>query len=62
MFTMNMIGRLKTKMPKFKSDLYVNDIYVTTYYADVDNEEEAFDFFNDAVRNDLFLDIEEIDA
>ena len=62
MSTMNMTGRSKTRMPKYKSDLYVNDIYVTTYYADVDNEEEAFDFFNDAVRNDLFLDIEEIDA
>lgn len=48
-------------MPRFKSDLYVNDIYVTTYYADVDNEAEAFDHFNDAVRADLFLDIEEID-
>lgn len=49
-------------MPKFKSDLYINDIYVKTYYTDVDDEDEAFDYFNDAVREDLFLDIEEIDV
>lgn len=49
-------------MPRFKSDLYVNDIYVKTYFADVDNEDEAFDYFNEAAREDLFLDIEEVDA
>lgn len=48
-------------MPKFKADLYVNDIYVTTYYADLDDEAEAFDYLNEAMREDLFLDIEEID-
>lgn len=48
-------------MPRYKSDLYINDIYVTTYFADVDTEDEAYDFFNEAVRSDLFLDIEEID-
>lgn len=57
-----MTGRSKTKMPRFKSDLYVNDIYVKTYFADVDNEDEAFDYFNEAAREDLFLDIEEVDA
>ncbi len=48
-------------MPRYKSDLYINDIYVTTYFASVDNEADAFDHFSEVVREDLFLDIEEID-
>lgn len=48
-------------MPRFKSDLYIDDIYVKTYFVDADSLEDAYDHFDETVRSDLFLDTEEIE-
>lgn len=49
-------------MPRYKADVYINDIYVTTYFRDSNDEFDAFDDFMEKVREDLYLDVEQIDG
>jgi hypothetical protein len=59
MSIMNMIGKLKTKMPKFQVNVYVKEILITSYYVDADDRYDALDKGNDMIQDDLYLDIEE---
>lgn len=48
-------------MPRFRTDLYVDDIYVKTYFTDADDESEAFEMAKEEMRAEILLDVEEID-
>lgn len=61
-YIMNMIGRLKTKMPRFKTDVYIDGIFVKTYIVDDIDGEWAHDRAMESVREELLLDTEEIDV
>jgi len=49
-------------MPRFKTDVYIGDIYVKTYIVDDIDEEWAHDRALESVREELLLDTEEIDV
>jgi len=48
-------------MTRYKTDLYIGDIYVKTYITDADDEQEAHDKFVEMMWEDLMLDTEPID-
>ncbi len=48
-------------MPRFKTDVYIGDIFVTTYFINNVDEEQAHDKALERVQEELMLDTEEID-
>lgn len=49
-------------MPKFKTDVYIDGIFVKTYFSDDSDEEAAHYNALDLVQEELLLDTEEIDV
>lgn len=60
-WSLNGIGKWKTKMPKFKTDVYIDGIFVKTYFVTDIDEEWAHDRALESVQEELMLDTEEID-
>jgi len=58
---MNMIGSLKTKMPRFKADFYVKEILITSFVVDANDRYDALDKANEMAQDAIYLDIEESD-
>jgi hypothetical protein len=49
-------------MPKFKTDVYIDGIFVKTYFVNNSDEEEAHYSALELVQEELLLDTEEIDV
>lgn len=61
-WSQNGIGNWKTKMPRYKIDLYIDDIFVKTYFAEGEDEEEVHYRIVDLIQEEILLDKEEIDV
>lgn len=48
-------------MARFKTDVYIDGIFVKTYFANDVDEEQAHDRALESVQEELMLDTEEID-
>lgn len=48
-------------MPRYKSDLYIGDCYVQTYFVEAPNDDIANEILEEMLDNYVMFDIEEID-
>ena len=48
-------------MPRFRTDLYIDDIYVKTYFTHADDASEAYEAAKEDMRSEILLDVEEIE-
>lgn len=48
-------------MPRFKADLYVKEILITSYHVEANDRYDALDKGLEISQDDIYLDIEELD-
>lgn len=49
-------------MPRYSADLYVDGIYVKTYFTEDDDPELAQDRVKEIAESEIMIDLEEIDG